>query len=214
MGLFTTKAQQWNAEIPTANQGLMNNMTGDTSAVRGLANTPITGLSAAGLAQQEFARQAFANQRDQLMNNQMSNQASGQAQMARYGADAGSAERLAQGLGRDRMFGQQRLGAQQASSMADLAQGDLQSQQDRQYTALMALPQISQNQMTNQFNMDRYGADARNQENAINVGNQEAARQANSKTWGTIGGVAGGLLGGPLGAAGGQLLGGLFGGRK
>jgi hypothetical protein len=211
MGLFSASpAPQFNASIPTINQGMNNTMLDDTNRLRQFATNPITGLSQAGLAQQNFANNAFAQQRDQMQNSLLSNQASGQAQMARYGADAGSSERLAQSLGRDSLFSGQRLGAQQATSLADLAQNDMQGQQDRQFTALSALPQITQSQLTNQFNMDNIRSGQINNQNAINMGARQDAKNQNTNLWSTVGGVAGGMLGGPLGSLAGTAIGGLF----
>ena len=212
MGLFSASpAPQFNASIPTINQGMNNTMLEDTNRLRQFATNPITGLSQAGLAQQNFANNAFAQQRDQMQNNLLSNQASGQAQMARYGMDSGSAERLAGSLGRDNLFAGQRLGAQQATSLSDLAQNDMQGQQDRQFTALSALPQISQSQFTNQFNMDNARADALNSQNAINMASVNSAKDRTSNLWGSILGLGGAALGGPIGAAAGKGIAGLFG---
>jgi hypothetical protein len=211
MGLFSASpAPQFNAQIPTINQGMNNTMLDDTNRLRQFATNPITGLSQAGIAQQNFANNAFAQQRDQMQNSLLSNQASGQAQMARYGMDSGSSERLAGSLGRDNLFAGQRLGAQQATSLSDLAQNDMQQQQDRQFTALSALPQITQSQLNNQFQMDTVGANALNNQNAINMGARQDARNANTNLWSTVGGVAGGMLGGPLGSLGGSALANLF----
>jgi hypothetical protein len=211
MGLFSASpAPQFNASIPTINQGMNNTMLDDTNRLRQFATNPITGLSQAGLAQQDFANKAFAQQRDQMQNSLLSNQASGQAQMARYGADSGSSERLAQSLGRDSLFSGQRLGAQQATSLADLAQNDMQGQQDRQFTALSALPQISQSQFTNQFNMDSARADALNAQNAINMNSVNSAKDRTSNLWGSILGLGGAALGGPVGAGLGKGIAGLF----
>jgi len=207
-------APQFDAVLPEINSGLQRNLNRDTSAVRNFANTPVTGLSTGGLFQQDYAKNMFNQQRDMLNNQMGSAQATGMANMARYGMDAGAGERLAQGLGRDRMFGAQRLGAQQATTMSDLAAQNVQDQEMKKYTALMALPQLSQSQLSQDFNMNSAIADAQNKKNILNQDARNAAEAQMTNTLGTIGGILGGTYGGPLGglfgSMGGKALGGLF----
>ncbi len=201
---------QFNYTTPQTNQALYGNMVGDTAALRGLASNPITGLSQAGLAQQQYAQGLFGQQRNQMMNDAMSSQATAQANMARYGTDAGAGERLNTSLGRDRMLAAQRFGANQASTMQGIAADDFGRQQQNQFTALMALPQISQSQYGQDFNIAQNQADIQNKYNALNVGNRLTAENENKSAMGNIGALAGGIFGGPLGALAGGTIGRLF----
>lgn len=209
-----SSAPTFNASIAGPDSTLRGNLNRSTNALFDLANTNVTGISATGQAQQDYAKGLFAQQRDQLGNDMMANQATAMANMSRYGSDAGSAERLAGNMAKNNLLAQQRLGAQQASSLADIASQDMANQDMRKYTALMALPQITQSQYGQQFNMDTAIADARNKESAINMANRQAAEESQADTLGTIGGIAGGIFGGPLGgiagSVGGKLLSKLF----
>jgi len=210
LGLTTDPTKtQFKYTTPEANAGLFSNMQGDTNALRGLAQTPITGISAGGQAMQDFARNAFAQQKDQMLNSGLASQATAQANMARYGTDAGAMERLNTGLGRDRMLANQRMAGQQATSMADLASQDINRQQQNQFTALSALPMISQSQYGQSFDIANNQAGIKNQFNALNQGNRMQAEAGNKGIMSSLGGAIGSGFG-PIGTIAGNVLGGLF----
>lgn len=219
MGLFDmfggkSSAPQYNPEIAKLDPALMAQLQTDIGGVRNLSTAPISGLSQAGIAQQDLARQAYGSQLDQFNRQQGSGLATAQAGLGRFGADSGSAERVATQNMRQGLIGQQQLGAANMQNLANVAQQDLGTQQQQQYSALMALPQLSQGVMGTQYNADLQAANAANRANVANMASQQEAGNAFSNMLGTAGGIIGGIYGGPLGAAGwqagGQMLGGLF----
>lgn len=172
----------------------------DVGMVRDLATAPVTGLDIGGQATSDLASTVYGNQLDQMNRQAMGNLATGQAGVQRYGADAGSMERMANQNMRQQLLGQQALGQTNMQNQADIMARNIALQQQKQNTALMALPQMS----AMPFQTDV----------TANAANQQA-NAAKLQGMGSLAGMALGAGGGPIGMAAGSALGsgiaGLFG---
>ena len=169
----------------------------DVGGVRNLATTPVTGLDVGGQATSDLANTVYGNQLDQMNRQAMSNLATGQAGVQRYGADAGSMERLAGQNMRQQLIGQQGLGQTNMQNQADIASRNIGQQLQNQNTALMALPQMSAMPFQTEV--------------TANASNQQA-NAAQMQGLGSMAGMALGASGGPMGMALGSALGGQVGG--
>jgi len=158
--------------------GMQSQWSNDINGVRNLASTPITGLSAAGNAGMDLANTAYQNQLQQSQMQNASGLATNMANVGRFGADSGSAERMNANAMRQGMIGDQQMGMANMQNRNNIAMQDLQQQQGNQFNALMALPSLQQG-----YTMADYGArqganQAWNQAQAANQAAQMAGDQS------------------------------------
>ena len=198
---------------PSIDMSKFNQYYSDVGAVRDLANAPITGLSQAGQAGSNLATQQYQNQLDALRGQNLSNQATGFANLQRYGADAGAQERLARSGNKMGLFANQQLGQANLTNQANITAQDLATQQSQKYNALMQTP-----------NLQLGGINAYNQASIANQSANAARKQGIGNMLGTLGQLGGTFigakygspetgakLGGVAGGMAGNLFGGLFG---
>ena len=212
--LLGGKQQTFTPQVAGLNQELFNQYQQDIGGVRSLANTPVTGMNASGIAAADYATQMYNQQLNQMGMQGQSGLASSMANLNRYGADSGAQERMGRQNMMAGLMGQQNLGATHATNLANIGQRNIAQQEQQRYNALMQLPSMQQGAVQMQYGADLNSAQAANDAALANMGAQAARRQGIGNSLGTIGQIGGAAFGGPIGSlaggVGGNLLGGLF----
>lgn len=185
IGLRKPDYGRLNVEVPKFNtQPTMDRI----KALEAKVDAPITGVSQAGAAAQDAARQSFEEQAQRGQQAAASNAATRAATQGIFGGmSSGSMERSQRQAGQEAAEAQQAQAGEAARTMSSLAASDIESQQDFQNQGLMQLPSMLQGLESARVNTELGGIESKLDQQRTNLSLGQQERSARKRALGGFG---------------------------